>query len=433
MFHELLGKAFQVLMKQLFVLKRLYLFIERTDIYLPEKDTNYYLTKLHDIRIVRYYFFVLLGGGGAVTPFLNLFLSRQNLDGVQIGWILAIGSMITLFAAPIWTRVHSETGRPLVYLQISLILTAAVTIFLCYQTAFIWLAVFYAIRVLFSAGHLPVSDILALQVTDDTSEGYGSVRVWGSFGWAVIVLGTGWIIQQTTMKSAFFLFSFFMLTGAFLLSQIRIKPKPVPAANRINSSGYLKLITKMLKSPSLAGVSVMLIIIGIANLGIAQFETLYLDELGAKESLIGIAGMVSSAIEVPGMLWTDRLIRRRKPVIILMIGLVMFCFLRLLVFLFPSVFMIIFTRAAGGIAFSFYTVALIKCISLQTRANETGTVLVILTVIIPSIVNIIFTPIAGFAYDRVGVHRLYILSLAGYALGTLVLLLSQKKTGKRAV
>lgn len=397
---------------------------------MPEKDENYYLTKLHDIRIIRHYFFVLLGGGGAVAPFLNLFLARQNLDGVQIGWILAIGSVITLFAAPLWTRVHSETHRPLMYLQISLILTAIVTIFLCYQTTFIWLAVLYAVRVLFSAGHLPVSDILALQVTGGTSEGYGSVRVWGSFGWAVIVLGTGWIIQQTTMKSGFFLFSFFMIAGACLLSQIRLKPEPAPITNRTSFSGYLKLIVKMLKSPSLAGLSIMLIIIGIANLGIAQFETLYLDKLGAKESLIGIAGMVSSAVEVPGMLWTDRLIRRRKPETILMIGLVLFCFLRLLVFLFPSVFMIIFTRAAGGIAFSFYTVALIKCISMQTKVNETGAALVVLTVIIPSLINIVFMPAVGYAYDNIGVHRLYVLSLAGYALGALVLLVFHKKQGK---
>ncbi len=397
-----------------------------------EAHPNYYLDKLHDVRIIRYFFFFLLGGGGAVGPFLNLFLARQGLDGVRIGWILALGSFITLLAAPFWTRIHSENRRPLFYLQFSLLLSALISLILADQTAFLWLTLVYAIRVFFSAGHIPVADILALQITEGTGQEYGSVRWWGSFGWAAIVLVTGWIIQQTSLKSAFYLYAFFMIIVLFLLGQIRIPPIALPAANRGKTSGYLQLFGRIFRTPVLFGLSLMLLIIGVGNLGILQFETLFLDQLGAKESLIGIAGMVSSVVEIAGMPLADKLIRKKKPLFVLLISLAMNCFLRLLVYLFPSVFMIILARAAGGIAFSFYTVALIKCISIHTEAAETGMVLMFLTIVIPSFINILFTPVAGYIYDTAGPHNLYLISVAGYLIGYFVLRFFRKATSQQA-
>jgi PPP family 3-phenylpropionic acid transporter len=172
---------------------------------------------------------------------------------------------------------------------------------------------------------------------------------------------------------------------------------------------------------ALWGLALVLIITGVANLGIAQFENIYLSQLGARESLIGVASMVSSVVEILGMLWADRLVRRWSPAPILLIGLVMYFFLRSLLFLFPSVFLIIATRAAGGIGFSFNTVAIIKYISQHTASNHTATALAIFTVTLPSIINITCTPLVGHLFDLLGAHWLYLIALVGYALGALVL------------
>lgn len=392
-----------------------------------EEQIKTYLDKLHDVRIIRYFSFFLLGGGGAVTPFLNLFFARQGLDGTRIGWILALGSFITLFAAPFWTRIHSETKRPLFYFELSLFLAGLVSLVLAYQTMFLWLVLFYAIRVFLSAGHIPVLDILTLQITDGTDQEYGSVRWWGSFGWAVIVLGTGWIIQQTSMKSIFFLYAIFSLITIFLLRQIRIPPIRQPSSEGKNQSGYLKFFGQILRTPFLLSLSLMLLITGLGNLGVLQFETLFLDKLGAKEGLIGIAGMVSATVEIAGMPLADKLIRKKSALFVLLIALGMNCVFRLLVYLFPSIWMIILTRAVGGIAFSFYTVALIKCISLHTESASTGMILMFMTIIIPSFINIAFMPAAGYIYDQIGPHILYVIAVAGYLAGTIVLAIPTKR------
>jgi hypothetical protein len=91
------------------------------------------------------------------------------------------------------------------------------------------------------------------------------------------------------------------------------------------------------------------------------------------------------------------------------------------VFAFPGVFTIIAARAVGGIAFSFYTVAMIKYIGERTAANQTATALAIFTVTLPSLINITCTPLVGHVFDLVGAHWLYLISLSGYALGAIAL------------
>jgi MFS family permease len=115
------------------------------------------------------------------------------------------------------------------------------------------------------------------------------------------------------------------------------------------------------------------------------------------------------------------MVRRHRPGAILLLALAMHAFLRLLIFFFPSVFLIIAVKALWGVAFSFYTVALIKFIGERTHSHETATALAIFTVTLPSIIQITGTPLAGYAFDLVGAHWLYLASVMGYALGVIIM------------
>ena len=99
-----------------------------------------------DLWTLRSYYFVYAGGTGLVGPFLNLFLVSQHMDGVQIGWIVAFGSAVALIAAPLWTRLSALSGRPLRFLQVSILLTGLVGILLSQQQfhiADLWAGMIY--------------------------------------------------------------------------------------------------------------------------------------------------------------------------------------------------------------------------------------------------------------------------------------------------
>jgi len=372
-----------------------------------------------DLWKLRAYYFFLVGGSGFISPFFNLFLTRQSLDGFQIGLIVAVGSIIGLVAAPTWTRWSARSQRPLRLLQISLVLSAVVTVVLGQQHLFVWLMFLYTLRVLVGAGAQPLSDALALKVTRLLNAGYGSVRVWGSFGWAVIVLAAGWLNEHVNIQAAFWGCGLAMVVGAWLLTRMGPAASAPPAGAGAASArpGFREGLRRVWQDRPLVLLGVMLAIIGLGGIGVTQFENVYLSQLGAPDSLIGVASMVGSVVEIPGMLFSDRMVSRFRPAPILLASLAMSAGMRLLVFAFPSVFLIIAVKAAWGLAFSFYTVALIKFIGERTHSHETATALAIFTVTLPSIINITGTPLAGYAFDLLGAHWLYLVSAAGYVLG----------------
>lgn len=381
--------------------------------------------KKRELWLARFFYFAYYGGLGCIFPFLNLFYTRVGLNGTQIGWTAAVGSMVALVAAPAWVRLSQERPNPRAFLQLSLALTVLAYLWLGQQRLFFWIVVATAARSLIGAGIGPLSDSMVLAVTGAARSGFGSVRVWGSLGWAVLVLFSGWLIQKTSLQSGFLSASAGYLLAALLL--LWIGPahfgKPRTPGDARPDTGSL------LRSRALAGVGLMIVFTGFANSGVLQFEPVFMDRLGAREGLIGVASMLGSIVELPCMFWADRLADRRGSHFLLLLSMVVYAVLRAGVFLAPSIPAILLERAGGGVAFSFYAVSLVKFISEQAPQGQTGAALALFTVTLASLVNIIATPLTGMAYDRLGMTPLYALAALGY-LGSWLALRLTYRTGE---
>lgn len=378
-----------------------------------------------NLWLTRLYYFFFLGGTGFIVPFLNLFFLRVGLSGTDIGLVAAVGSAVALAAAPIWTTQIRRWGNPRGMLQISLILSALVYLWLGSQTLFLGIILVTVVRFLVGSGISPLSDSVALSVTGSTRTGFGSVRVWGSLGWIVAVLMGGWLIEQTGFRAAFAGVFLTTLCGAVLLFPIESSHFSSPPKAERRGDGVGAVLRNVLQNRAMVGVGLMLTIVGLANSGVAQFETIYLSTLGARDSLLGVAGMASALVEVPCMFWADRLVRRHGAHPVLLASMWMTALVRGMVLLVPSILTIMAERAIGGIAFSFYIVALTGFVGEQTRPGETGTALALYTVTLANLIGIVSAPLAGAAYDAVGARWLYALALAGYGLGWYVLRLTR--------
>jgi PPP family 3-phenylpropionic acid transporter len=172
---------------------------------------------------------------------------------------------------------------------------------------------------------------------------------------------------------------------------------------------------------TLLGFAVALVAIGFLNSGVLQFENVFLAELGASRQLISVAGILSAVVELPFMIYADRIVHRVGAHRLMLLALTMTMFQRLAVFSLPFIATIMIVRFLGGVAFSFYTITFIGLISNRTEASETGTVLALFTVTIAGLVSIIAAPVAGALFDALGARWLYALSAGGYVIGVLCL------------
>ncbi len=382
-------------------------------------------SRFNDLLFARLYYFTFMGGWGFVLPFINLFYVSIGFNGKQIGFISSTSAIVGMLVSPLWVSEVKKRPQARNILQAALILGGIGYYAIGLQNLFPLIIIIVFLHALAASGIAPLSDSMAVTVSQESGSGYGSVRVWGSLGWIVTVLSSGWLTARYGFIAAFIGVAVMWLIAASLIffiqprffssRQISTQPKP-------NLRVALQYIWQ---DKVLRGFAFALIVIGFFNNGVLQFENVFLSELGATKQIISVAGILSAVVEIPFMIYSDKIVQRVGAHRLLLVALSMTIFMRLSVLTLPSIITIMVVRFIGGVAFSFYTISFIKLISSRTQPTETGTVLAIFSVTLAGLVNIVASPVSGAIFDVIGARWLYALSSVGYVIGIAYLWLTR--------
>lgn len=382
-------------------------------------------SRFNDLLFARLYYFTFMGGWGFVLPFINLFYVSIGFNGKQIGFISSTSAIVGMLVSPLWVSEVKKRPQARNILQAALILGGIGYYAIGLQSLFPLIIIIVFLHALAASGIAPLSDSMAVTVSQEADSGYGSVRVWGSLGWIVTVLSSGWLTARFGFIAAFIGVALMWLIAASLIffiqprffssRQISTQPKP-------NLRVALQYIWQ---DKVLRGFAFALIVIGFFNNGVLQFENVFLSELGATKQIISVAGILSAVVEIPFMIYSDKIVQRVGAHRLLLVALSMTIFMRLSVLTLPSIITIMVVRFIGGVAFSFYTISFIKLISSRTQPTETGTVLAIFSVTLAGLVNIVASPVSGAIFDVIGARWLYALSSVGYVIGIACLWLTR--------
>lgn len=382
-----------------------------------------------DLLFARLYYFAFMGGWGFINPFLNLFYVSLGFSGKQIGLISSTSAIVGMIASPIWVSFVKRHPRAQRLLQVAIVLGATGYYLLGRQTNYLPVIFIIFLHALAASGVMPLSDSMAVTISQESGKGYGSVRVWASLGWIVSVLISGQLVGCFGYIAGFIGVSVMWLLAATLVFFIQPRYFTRPDQPRPN----LRLaIQRVLQDKTLIGFAIALIFIGFLNSGVLQFENVFLAELGASKQLISVAGTLSVMVELPFMIYADRIVHHVGVHRMMMIAITMTVFQRLIVLLLPFIATIMIIRFIGGVAFSFYTISFIGLISSRTQSSETGTVLALYSVTIASLVNIVAAPVGGAIFDAVGARWLYAFAAVGYITAVLCLWLTRPKTATPA-
>jgi MFS transporter, PPP family, 3-phenylpropionic acid transporter len=385
--------------------------------------------KQPDLFFSRLYYFTLMGGAGFINPFLNLFYKSLGLNGKQIGTFAATSAVIGLIAAPVIVNEIKKSPQARSLLQLTLVLGALAYFLISRQTEFAPIVLVVAFQALAASGVLPLSDSMAVSVSQAAAAGYGSIRVFGSLGWIVMVPASGWLIERLGYGAAFGGVSLGWICAAALIFFISPTYFTIQTTQDMPKSGLRTAIRKVVSDRTLLGFAIGVTAIGFLNSGVLQFENVFLSELGASKQLISIAGILSAIVELPFMLLSDRIIRRLGPHRIFLVALILTLLQRAAILVQPSIAMIMAMRFVGGVGFSFYTISFVALINSRTHTHETGTVLALFTVTLAGLVNIVASPLSGALYDIIGARWLYAFSVGGYAIAIASLWLTRPNEG----
>jgi PPP family 3-phenylpropionic acid transporter len=270
------------------------------------------------------YYFLFYGAYSVLLPFLAIFYKAQGLTGAQIGLLAAISPIISFFGAPLWTGAADASHRHKLVTMLSILGVVGICLIIPGIASFGGLLLMISLFAFFGAPTASLVDSAVLTMLGDRKERFGRIRLWGTIGYGVIAPFAGNLIGRLGLKWAFWGYAILMLGGFLIVTQIPF------SQSRSNGSFRGGMRVLFANRPWMLFL-VMVFIAGIGNATINNYLFVYMQSLGASNTLMGFALTVSTLSEIPAMFFSDRLLRRfgaRGMLIIAMttIGLRLICY-----------------------------------------------------------------------------------------------------------
>ena len=171
---------------------------------------------------------------GAFLPYFALYLQSIGLSAGRIAVLMSLGQFMRLLAPLLWSWLADSGGRRvrIVVASTAASLASFSVVFLTQD--FVGLLVGMAILHFFWSASLPLVEALTLGHLAATPERYGRIRLWGSIGFIVTVLGVGLLLDSTPISSQLWV-SWALLFGTLLsaLTLTEVKGHAGQTAGRI--------------------------------------------------------------------------------------------------------------------------------------------------------------------------------------------------------
>ncbi|GAA0463812.1 MFS transporter [Alkalibacillus silvisoli] len=250
------------------------------------------MSQNESITPLKTFLFAFFATNTIILSYIPIYLADLGLSGTEIGWVLAIGPLAALISEPFWGYMsdkYKTVKRILVFLLMALLLVSIV-FFNVYSLSF--LLTFAFLLYFFSAPIGAFGDSLAQRRADQLSISFGTIRTWGSIGFAVSSLIVG---QYATIVGIEYIIWPYLLFGSLALLVTFKLIDAEPAKESVS----LKSVKKLFQNGPLMLFLFFIMFITISHRTSDSFIGIYIIELGGTESLVGISwfvGVISEAI-----------------------------------------------------------------------------------------------------------------------------------------
>jgi len=369
-----------------------------------------------NILLFSLFFLLFFAGIGLIMPFLSLQFKAVGYNGVQISLLNMLSALAVILTAPQYGLIFDRSKDKRLILLISLTIVTVTLFLIPYLRAFGAMLVIYTINRVIVSSSITASENLSYQVSADKNgeekAGFGSLRMWGSLGFALTALLGGMIFQNFGLlrNSRIFLG---LMAATFVV--LLLMPESIFRERRSIESGETALSTRGVIKLIAKDQYLLLTVVALALTdplfdGVRSFEPIFMEELGLPVSVIGLAATLSALLEVPMMLGADRLIER-IGVQNLVIAILSFDLTRrLLVWIFPSGWVVFALNIMTAISFTLRLITTVHLINLRIPKQYTTTALTFVFNTLNGIMYILSNAISGVIYDAFGARQIYLVS-----------------------
>lgn len=265
-------------------------------------------------RLSGFYFFYF-AFVGAMAPYWSLYLRELEFTALQIGVLMALLQVMRIFAPNIWGHIADHSGHraPIVRSAALVCLIAYLGVF--WGTGFWWLFAVMSLIGFFWSAPLPLVEAITLSHLKERSDLYGKIRLWGSIGFILVVLGLGFALDFAPIRILLWVV-LGLLLGIVLFARL-LPDAPVPS----HETEHVPL-GRILRRAEVVALLVAAILMAAAHGPYYTFFTIHLVDAGYGKGMAGWLWALGVLCEIGVFLLMPRLLKRVRMETVLSFTLV---------------------------------------------------------------------------------------------------------------
>jgi len=264
-------------------------------------------------RLSGFYFFYF-AFVGAMAPYWGLYLRSLEFNAFQIGVLMSPLHVMRMFAPNIWGHNADRTGKRVAIVQIAALVSLVSFIGVFLGTGFWWMLAVMSFISFFWSASLPLVEATTLSHLKDRAERYGNIRLWGSVGFIIVVVGLGWLLDHTEVRALLWVV-LGLLVGIVLLARF------IPEAEIVTLETVHTPLREVIRRPEVVTLLAAAVLMAVAHGPYYTFFTIYLVDAGYSKSLAGWLWALGVICEVGVFLIMPRVFRHLSAETVVLVTL----------------------------------------------------------------------------------------------------------------
>jgi MFS transporter, PPP family, 3-phenylpropionic acid transporter len=364
-----------------------------------------------------FYNFFYYSLSSIVVSFFPVYFSSKGFNTSQIGILLGLGTFISIIAPPFWGFLadrYKTTKKILLFTLVGALLIGFVQFKI---NLFYVLLIVFAVFNWFMAPVGPLSDSLTFRITTEASQSFGSIRLFGSLGFALTALLSGWILGHFgfgATGNVFLFYGIIALLGCVFLRDTTVSNK------KITLTGLRQLF----QHREYVRFLVLVLILSIPHRINDGFLGVYVQSLGGSTELVGLSWFFATVSEAVFMGFSFRYLRDEKELVLIAVAALAYCVRWALTAMLGNAVSVAYLQLFHGLTFAVYYLAAFHYIDKIIPEEWKATGQSIFAAVFFGLAGMIGSILGGWVFDRYGGHTLYTSMIVISAVGFILTLLT---------
>jgi PPP family 3-phenylpropionic acid transporter len=367
-------------------------------------------------RLSGYYFFYF-AFIGAFSPYFGLYLQSLSFSAWDIGLLMSQMQLMRLFGPYLWGALADRLARRVPIIRLAGLISLVGFSAFFFVRSFEAFLLAMALMAFFWSAALPLVETVTFDHLRAEPARYSRIRLWGSIGFIVAVMGTGALLDYLPLPSLLWVIS--AILAGILLYAFLVPEGPVhPHVDAHPPVG------EILRQPRVSALFASCFAMSAAHGALYVFYSIYLADHGYSKSLVGGLWSLGVLAEIAVFFYMSRLMRHfgLRSILLASFAAAVLRFL-MIGWGVESLTVIVLAQLLHGLTFGAYHAASITAVNCWFPGRSQARGQALYSSLSFGAGGLLGGLLSGWMWDGVGAALTYTLSAAFALLGLLLVVI----------